>query len=253
MGELTDAQYLDGMALRLVTVSAAIAAVWLGVPASAVPAEAEHRVLYQVLETDGAIAVDGSAHHNDGLLLGGVTRRDGAYQFHPLSAPGHRYDRIRIPFHPSLNPGNERFSYGARVKVGAKAEWPHREMGVLRHGDSNDRGGDYKLELKKTPRGHAVALCAVHHGGGGGGLYVQGRGTLETIADGLWHTVTCARRGDTVSLTVDGEVKRRRSADPLGSIAADVGLLIGCEFRKDGIRRKGQFVGLLDDIHVTIP
>ncbi len=199
------------------------------------------------------MALDGSGYHNDGRLIGGVTRVNGAYRFHPLSFPGHRYDRIRAEFDPSLNPESAPFSYGARVRVFPSAEWSHAEMAVVRHGDLDTSGGDYKLELRKTTKGTVVAFCAIHDDDGDGTGYVRGRGQLETIADGQWHTITCSRvNDDRVSLTIDGDVLKRRTSGDLGSVVGADPLLVGAQFAKDGIHLREQFAGFMDDIHVTV-
>jgi hypothetical protein len=210
------------------------------------------RVMYHVTETRGSVAVDHSRFHNDGALFGGVTRLDGAYRFHAVSRD-HRYDRIRTPSDPSLNPGKAPFSYGARVKVSPRAEWSHSEMAVLRHGDSDTPGGDYKLELSKNSDGVVSAFCVVHDGDGDGSGYVQGHGQLETIADGQWHRIVCSRVSKGVlALSIDGDLVAKHTKGNLGSIVSKDPLLIGCQFKRDGIHRREQFVGAMDDISVRV-
>lgn len=221
-------------------------------PSAAAVGAADDRVRYRASEAGGRVAIDVSGHRNHGKMLGGVTRRNGAYKFHRLSGDD-RYDRIRTPSARSLNPRLARFTYGARVKVTRNAEWSHTEMAVLRHGDTDTPGGDYKIELKKTDGGTVVAFCAMHDGDGDGMGYVRGKGSLKTIADGRWHTLTCARLDrNTVSLTVDGHVTRRSTSGELGALVSKDPLLIGFHFRKDGVSGREQFVGLMDGIHVSV-
>lgn len=238
---------------RLVRFFAAVMVVaYLLAPSAAAVGAVGDRVRYTASEPGGRLAIDASRHHNHGKLLGGVTRRDGAYKFHRLSGDN-RYDRIRTPSARSLNPRWSPFTYGARVKVSPNAEWSHSEMAVLRHGDTDTRGGDYKLELKKTDGGAVVAFCAMHDGDGDGVGYVRGKGSLKTIADGRWHTITCARLDrNTVSLTIDRNVTRRPTSGNLGGLASKDPLLIGFHFRRDGVSGREQFVGLMDGIHVTV-
>ena len=199
------------------------------------------------------MAIDASGHHNQGHLRGGVTRRHGAYKFHPLSEGNHLFDRIRTPSDPSLNPGSAPFRYGARVKVAPRAEWSHGEMAVLRHGDSDTAGGDYKIELLKQTSGAVTAFCVMHDGDGDGSGYVRGRGRLETIADGHWHTITCSRVDrDTVTLRIDGDVTQRTTSGNLGALVSDDPLLIGFQHQADGIQGREQFVGFMDNIHVSV-
>jgi hypothetical protein len=245
--------YLDSVVTTKRFICTAAAAAVLLTPLPAMSAEPEIRVLYEASETVGSTAIDSSSFHNDGRLLGGVTRRNGAYRFHSLSSAGHRFDRIRAPFDPSFNPERRPFSYGARVRVSPQAEWSHAEMAVLRHGDLDTSGGDYKLELRKTPTGIVVAFCAMHDDDGEGTGYVRSNGALETIADGRWHTLTCRRvDGNRVSLTIDGVEKTRRTSGDLGSMVNTDPLLIGVHLTSDRLGLREQFVGLMDDIHVTV-
>lgn len=240
----------NGLRLLIVT---GLAAAPLLVQTPAVSVEPENRVLYRATETAGPLAIDRSEYHNDGLLRGGVIRKSGVYRFHALSNGRHRYDRIRAPFDPSFNPKRAPFSYGARLRVRPSAEWSHSEMAVLRHGDTDTPGGDYKLELKKTKDGEVTAFCAIHDGDGDGVGYVRGHGELETIADGDWHTVICSRVDkDTVSLTIDDHVTERPVTGDLGSVVGGDPLLIGCQLAKDEIHRREQFVGAMDDITVRV-
>jgi hypothetical protein len=222
-------------------------------PTGAAGGGSDDRVRYTASEADGTLAIDASGHGNDGHLRGGVTRRHGAFRFHPLSEGNHRFDRIHTPSDPSLNPGSAPFRYGARVKVFPRAEWLHTEMAVLRHGDSDTPGGDYKIELLKMTSGAVTAFCVMHDGDGDGTGYVRGRGRLGTIADGQWHTITCSRVDrDTVSLSIDGDVTERATAGSLGALVSDDPLLIGFHYRRDGIHGREQFVGLMDNIHVSV-
>jgi len=221
-------------------------------PSAAAVGAVDDRVRYRASETGGRSAIDASGYRNHGKLTGGVTRRDGAYKFHRLSGDN-RYDRIRTPSARSLNPRLARFTYGARVKVSPNAEWSHTEMAVLRHGDTDTAGGDYKVELLKTGSGAVVAYCAMHDGDGDGMGYVRGKGAIRTIADGSWHTITCARVDrNTVSLTIDGNVTRRSTSGNLGGLVSKDPLLIGFQFRTDGVSGREQFVGLMDDISVSV-
>lgn len=223
------------------------------VPTGAAGGEFDDRVRYTASEAHGRLAIDASGHHNHGYLRGGVTRRHGAFRFHPLSEGNHLFDRIRTPTDPSLNPGSAPFTYGARVKVFPRAEWSHTEMAVLRHGDSDTPGGDYKIELLKQTSGAVTAFCVMHDGDGDGTGYVRGRGRLDTIADGQWHTITCSRVDrDTVALSIDGDVTQRTTSGSLGALVSDDPLLIGFHYRQDGIHGREQFVGFMDNIHVSV-
>jgi hypothetical protein len=220
------------------------------IPASANAQSTNTRLSYTVPASEsGNVAVDSSDQHNDGVLKGGVTRRHGAYKFHPLTADG-KFDRIVAPDDPSLSPGTSPFTYSVGVKVKPDAVWENSEMAILRHGDSETAGGDYKMELHKSLTGVVSAECVMHDDDAHGSGYVRGTGEI-TINDGHWHTITCGRVSvDTVSLTIDGHTTTRTTHGSLANIVESVPLLIGCQ--NQGRGKKEQFVGKMDDITLTV-
>jgi hypothetical protein len=235
-------------------VTALAVALLVAAAATATITGSDTRLAYQALANEvGKVAVDGSAYSNDGVLKGGVSRLNGVYKFHPLSRD-HRYDRIYAPDAPSLNPGLAPFTFSVRLKVSPDAEWSHREMAVIRHGDSDAPGGDYKMELRKNPVTSFVSVfCVIHDDDGVGAGYVRGPGPSGSIADGRWHTIACSRvSADTVSLSVDGHTVVRTTHGDLGNVVGPVPLLIGCQFTGSGPRKREQFVGKMDDIIITV-
>jgi len=240
---------------RKLLITAALTAAAALIAAAPAGAQAiDTRLSYQAPPGEtGKVAVDGSGQGNDGVLRGGVTRVHGVYKFHRVSADG-KYDRITAPDSPSLNPGLSPFTFSVRMKVSPKAEWSNTEMAVIRHGDSDAPGGDYKMELRKNPTTGAVAVfCSIHDDDGVGHGYVRGRGGLKSIADNRWHTVACSRvDADTVSLRVDQKVVERQTRGDLGNVQGDVPMLIGCQLKIHGPQMREQFVGKLDNISVTV-
>jgi hypothetical protein len=239
---------------KSMTVVALTAVGALLAPSPATAVATDTRLSYEALPTEsGNVAVDESGHSNDGVLRGGVTRVNGVYQFHRLSGD-HRYDRIQAPDDPSLNPGLSPFTYSVRLKVSPNAEWSHSEMAVIRHGDSDAPGGDYKMELRKNPvTGTVSVFCVIHDDDGVGAGYIRGRGGLKSIADGHWHTVTCSRvDADTVALSVGQHTVERATRGDLGNVVGAAPLLIGFQLRPDKVHRREQFVGKMDDITVAV-
>jgi len=221
------------------------------VPAGATAVDT--RVSYTAPDTEtGKVAVDESGNDNDGTLRGGVTSVHGVYKFHRVSRD-HRFDRIIAPNSDSLNPGLSPFTFGLRLKLSPKAEWSNSEMAVMRHGDSDADGGDYKMELIKLPTGRVAVFCSIHDNDGAGHGYIRGRGGLKSIADNKWHTIICGRvDADTVSLTVDDDTVEQAVRGDLGNVVGDVPLMLGCQFVKSGPRKREQFVGKMDDVAVTV-
>jgi Laminin G domain len=231
-----------------------VAAIALVVPTPATAEVTDVRLSYQVPSDEvGNVAIDGSTHANDGVLRGGVSRGVGVYKFHRVSRD-HRYDRITAPDDPSLSPGLAPFTFSVRLKVSPDAEWSHSEMAVLRHGDSDTPGGDYKMELRKSRyTGVVSAECVMHDDDGAGAGYIRGRGTLASIADGHWHTIACSRvDAHNVSLSVDDDTTQRPVRGDLGNIVGQAHLMIGCQLGADLIHKREQFVGKLDNITLTV-
>jgi hypothetical protein len=235
----------------MVVAGAAAAGLLAAFPAAAQGTQVH--LSYRVLPDEkGSVAVDSSPYGNNGVLRGGVTRVDGRYQFHALSLD-HRFDRITAPDDPSLSPGTSPFTYSVRLKVSRKAQWENRQMAVIRHGDSGYPGGNYKMELQRLKGGAVAAFCAIHDASGGS-AYIIGRGTLSTVADGHWHTIACSRVDQTtVSLTIDGDTEERTlQGDGLNDVTGEAPLMIGFQYRADGVTGREQFVGKLDAITLTV-
>lgn len=200
----------------------------------------------------GHVAVDRSPFTNNGRLRGGVNRRDGAYHFHPISRGNHRFDRITAPNSRSLNPGLHVFTYGLRMRVKPTAEWEHHEMAVIRKGDHETPGGDYKMEIGRRDGGRVWVSCVMHDNDGKGHGYVRFIPYGVRINDGAWHTVTCARVDRThVSATVDQLTKTLPVVGDLGRIKGRDNLLLGCQFQR-GTRKREQFVGWMDRVTITV-
>lgn len=199
----------------------------------------------------GHVAVDRSPFTNNGRLRGGVNRRDGAYHFHPRSRGNHHFDRITAPNSRSLNPGLHVFTYGLRLRVKPGAEWMNHEMAVIRKGDFDTPGGDYKMEIGRTETGKVWADCVMHDLDGKGHGYVRYKAYGVTLNDGAWHTVTCARVDrHHVSITIDQLTKTTRTV-ALGRIKGKDALMLGCQFQS-GTRKREQFVGWMDRVTITV-
>lgn len=236
----------DGRRLRIVAVAVGV----LLIPAPPASADARLRYTAPAMER-GRVVVDQTRHHNDGRLRGGTRRHDGAYRFRPFGLD-HRHDRITRRRSASLNPGRGPFTYSVRVRVRPDAVWEDSEMAVLRRGDSNEPGGDYKMELRKNRSGVVVAQCVIRGTGPANG-FVRGHVGAPKINDGGWHTIGCSRVGRRkVALTIDGTRTVRAAPGPIGAVNADVPLLIGCQSRGRVPGFREQFVGRMDNIKVEV-
>ncbi len=215
---------------------------------TAAAASADDRLVYHADETGGDVAVDASSYHNDGVLRGRVARDRGAYRFHYKRGV---YDRIVASDSASLDPDDSPFAYSARVRVPVDARWGGvHQMTIVHRSDTHQPGGGYKMELELTDRGAAAVMCHIWDGGNGSG-FIQGTGGLDTIADGTWHRLVCARvDADTVSLTVDGHTATRETTGGLGVVKSDRRLVLGAQ-PKGKSSYSEQFVGRMGNVRIS--
>jgi concanavalin A-like lectin/glucanase superfamily protein len=136
----------------------------------------------------------------------------------------------------ALNPGAIPFSINAHVNFTQKPSAIVGDYDLVRKGLSATSGGDYKMEI--FPGGNAYCYFR----GSSGSAEVSGGGNL---ADGRWHTITCAKQDNKVVLTVDG--KTSSSSGKVGSISNSASLLIGGQ--SGGI---DPYSGLMDEVSIDI-
>jgi hypothetical protein len=179
------------MKKRLTAIAVLIPA---GLAVTALPAAASGTVILQY--SGGAIgstAVDSSGHGNDGTLHN-VTATGGAYSFNGTNS------YVSAPASSTINPGTRNFSYSVSIKLPAGYTYT-RDISLVRRGASKFAGAYYKMEMvynKST--GNMRLECALRDSTGGRGFVATSANTLN---DGAWHTLTCAKTATTVSLTKD--------------------------------------------------
>jgi Concanavalin A-like lectin/glucanases superfamily len=208
-------------AARLV---AAIAA--LPVLVAVVPRSAADTVLpwqlnawWHMEELPGATTMpDASGNGNDGVLssvtlgLPGVVGM--AYGFNGTSSI------VTVPSSDTLNPGahDVYLSIWLQLPIGL----PEGDYNVLQKGVSVTPGGFYKIEL--TGENSVGNPVCVFHGSRGEARVVA----PNTIADGLWHRVSCVKTANDVSVYID-DVPVASTDVHVGSIANDEPLTIGAK------------------------
>lgn len=199
----------------------------------------------------GTRVIDESGFAVDGTLRGGAYRDAGAYVFR-RSSDGN-YDRITAPNGPSLEPGEQPFSFGAKIKVA-----PHGHLGqmaIIRHGDGDTPGGGgwYKMELSKKLSTSATSVaCSIHDNATGFG-YIRGTGGVN-LRDGDWHTVKCTKVSPTLlALNIDGHRVTKVIQDPVNDVSGtSANLLIGVQVGQGQTPFGDQFVGRMDNIRLAI-
>jgi len=218
---------------RMRTVAGLVAsfAVFVG---SATAASGATTALWHMDETSGTTMVD-SAGSNDGTLknvaLGQSGFRGKAYSFNGSSSV------VTIPSAAALNPGSNDLSFTVHVKF---TKVPSGDYDLLRKGLSSTAGGDYKMEiLRKDSGASGQASC---HFTGSNSAATKTAG--PNLADGKWHTITCAKTANAIRLMVDGSNYSKSVS--VGSITNSAVLTVGA---KSG--GGDWFNGLMDEVSIT--
>jgi hypothetical protein len=178
------------------------------------------------------VVADSSGRRNHGIaqgspLLGKPGRFGTAYSFVGDGS------WVQVPSEPALNPGVRDFMISGWVNFTAAPE-PGQTFDVFRKGLSYTRGGRYKLKI--LPGGRVK--CSVKDWRGHTG-WVLGR---TDVADGLWHSVACARTGSVWSVIVDGKISSK--AVDLAAISNDMALAIGSKYGSEDLLPSG----LVDEV-----
>jgi len=184
--------------------SVAAAGALVVVAAVPVAADANKRVaLWRMNESPTAtVMVDDSANHLDGNIGAEVKtglRIDGGtgYGFpfrSPNQPPPYPEHLVKVPDDPRLNPGIRDFAITMRLRT------TEAFGNIIQKGQSRSPGGYFKWQM---PKGRVTCLFR-----GSAGTVTAGSDT--EINDGRWHTVRCERTATAVTMTVDGQVTRRK-------------------------------------------
>jgi Concanavalin A-like lectin/glucanases superfamily len=171
---------------------------------------------YEMNEPAGAtVLVDSGPNQLDGTIGAHVTP-NGAYHDFPYhnGAKGGTVDpdHLDLISQDALNPGTADFAISLRLRFTLPVG------NVLQKGQSGTVGGIYKVQLDG---GNGKVFCRIKGASGGGGVW-----SPEPINDGQWHTVTCARTADAITITVDG-TQSASVHEPTGLVSNSMPLSIG--------------------------
>jgi hypothetical protein len=168
-------------------------------PAWALPLAA----YWEMNETEGQM-LDSSGNNNNGTPTNVLRPGDSTYGFNGLII---NPSRVSLPDADSLDPKANDIALTARVRVGVDNthQMDDDSYDVVRKGVVTTEGGDYKMEIKRTPDPTIGRLHCLFRG-------IQEDGTDDTvnrvarpdIVDGNWHTLRCEKTSDSVVATVDG-------------------------------------------------
>jgi hypothetical protein len=148
---------------------------------------------------------------------------------------------VTVPNSPSLNPGAASFSFGLSVRF---TTVPKTGYDLFRKGFRSTKGGFFKLEAVSKHHHTAAQARCLFAGSAGASRIVGG----PNLADGAWHTVTCSRTADGITLTIDGQTFTK--AGPVGSISNTASLTLAAKLK--GIKLKHRYVGSLDEASFSV-
>lgn len=221
-------------------------------PASATTADTGFRFDFEdqtALEQGVVSDVSGNGH--DGLVLsdgGGRVRAvegfDGTTSADfPRPCEGEQCPQavVQVADDPALSPGTAPFQLGAQVRLRPHQTSPGAN--VLQKGLHGDPGGQWKLQVDG---GQGLPSCVVSGEVDGHRQRTKVKSSVS-VADGLWHQVTCSRTGTGLAVLVDGEVTGWETAAP-ASVTTTAPVSIG---GKNVLRGSDQFHGVLDDVFFT--
>ncbi len=202
---------------------------------------------WQMDEEAGATVMHDSAPlggNNDGTIVNATTGVTGlvsgsAYSFSGQSA------YVQVPDDSSLDPGDSTIRLTATV-LAVNEPMGDDSYDLVRKGYSTTKGGDWKMEIKRTSNPSVGRLhCSFK------GVMPDGRRrTLARVAgvdiiDGRIHTLQCLRTSTGVSAVVDGRVFTKTGAS--GHISNSEPVVVGAKMPGDDVLQ-----GTLDEVIVDI-
>ena len=198
-------------------------------------AQAATPVAVWSMENPGAMT-DSSGNGNDGKTTAITSVTD------PGFGNGYHFGSssyVTVPDAASLDPGRSDFSFTLRLRFDKPPSGATGDYDVIRKGVAGTTGGEWKMEIFPGGGLTSPAFCLFKDDAKKTATL---RGT-KNLADGAWHTVTCAKTATKILLTVDGVTKS--SAVTLGSIDNNQPVSVG---RKLG--GGDQYVGDMDEVRV---
>jgi TRAP-type mannitol/chloroaromatic compound transport system substrate-binding protein len=216
---------------RLLLTAVAVAAPVLTL---ATPAQAATEVALWHME-DPSVMTDASGNNNG--TPSGVTSVQGS------SGNGYHFDKtdgVIVKDSPTLKPGTSDFSVTVHVRFTTPPSAAVGDYDLIRKGVSSTTGGEWKIEIFPGNNLTSPAFCLFKDTAK---KVANIRGT-KNLADGAWHTITCAKTSTSITLTVDSATQSK--AVSLGSISNSDPLGIG---QKPG--GGDQYVGDMDEVSIT--
>lgn len=143
----------------------------------------------RIMRDSSGNGVDGRIGREVGAGIGSDT--SGAFRFgrlDPDTPPTHPEHLVVVPDGGGLDPGTRDFAVTVRLRT------TYQFGNVIQKGQATVAGGSYKIQI---PGGKVQCWFR----GSAGQLLVTGP---RAINDGRWHTVSCTRTQEGLSLVIDG-------------------------------------------------
>jgi Concanavalin A-like lectin/glucanases superfamily len=223
------------MVRRPLVCAGAVAGAVATVLAAAPLAAAATVSLWHMNETAGTTMVDSVGGHNgtaQHVALGQPGFQGTAYGF-----PG-RPAIVTIPSSPDLNPGGGTFRATGHIRTSTVTTDDSAD--VMRKGVSTSSATFWKMELRPNST-HTSERVRCYFRGTSGVISVFG--STNNIADGAWHTITCAKTASSVSITQDGVTHAKAGA--VGFVSNGTRMTIGAKSTTDDA-----YQGLIDEVSV---
>ena len=202
--------------------------------ATASPASAATLVARWNMDGSGSTTGDSTGRGHTGTLHHVAVGQPG------ISGSGYGFSGkpsyVTVPSSGDFSPGTGNFKVTLAVRFPAAPSSSVADFDLLRRGLSSTAGGSYKVEILRSGR----AFC--DYRGSSGEVTVTG---TQNLANNKWHTISCARVGNSVVLTVDGASLSRSGS--IGSITGSTTLYLGA---KDS-SGTDQYSGLMDTVSIT--
>lgn len=182
---------------------------------------------------------------NDGRIVGVTTGDPGLVSGRSYTFDGSA-SYVEVPDSASLDPGNRPITVRATVRT-VNGPMPDDSYDLVRKGYQTTKGGDWKMEIKRSGSNHSVGrLHCVFMG-----IMPDGRRRAVKriaqvdIVDGRSHTVQCRRTATSVQAVVDGRVFTNRKVT--GHISNNQPVIVGAKTSGDDVLR-----GSLDEVIIDI-
>ncbi|MGH3346089.1 MAG: hypothetical protein ACRDO4_03830 [Nocardioides sp.] len=225
------------------------AAALLAAAVAAIPTAAQADVVahWHMDEGDDASVMEDAAPlggGNDGMIRNVMTGDPGLVSGRSYTFDGST-SYVEVPDSNSLDPGNDPITLTATVRT-VNGPMPDDSYDLVRKGYQTTRGGDWKMEIKRSSNHSVGRLHCVFKGvmPDGRRRAVQ-RIALVDIVDGRVHTVECRRTATAVQAVVDGRVFTNNKIS--GHISNNQPVIVGAKTNGDDV-----LLGSLDEVIIDI-